>query len=159
GQCRRGEGEQRQKHFLVHGLTPANCSRSGRRPPPRARGKGPPRMSSRPATCSKTCRPPRSSGASDLRGERLLLLLLLLLPKKGLGGGASGTRDQDSSFFFFFALAWSSLLAFSSSSFRPGGRFFPARLMKYWIMRIPEPMPLGLTSLLAITLAMVRASL
>jgi hypothetical protein len=31
--------------------------------------------------------------------------------------------------------------------------------MKYWIMRIPEPIPLGLTFLLAIALAIVRASL
>jgi hypothetical protein len=31
--------------------------------------------------------------------------------------------------------------------------------MKYWIMRIPEPIPLGLTFLLAIARAIVRASL
>jgi len=37
--------------------------------------------------------------------------------------------------------------------------FLPAQLMKYWTMRIPEPMPFGLTSLLAIRLAMVSASL
>ena len=41
----------------------------------------------------------------------------------------------------------------SSVRRRDADRFFPARLMKYCIMRMPEPMPLGLTRLLA----MVRA--
>jgi hypothetical protein len=49
-------------------------------------------------------------------------------------------------------------LAFSSSLFLSGGRFLPARLMKNWIMRIPEPIPLGLTFLLAIVRAIVSAS-
>src|SRR5262245_42314266 len=57
------------------------------------------------------------------------------------------------------AFSWRICLAFSSSLFRWGGRFLPARLMKNWIMRIPEPMPLGLTFLLAIVRAMVWASL
>ena len=35
----------------------------------------------------------------------------------------------------------------------------PARLMKNWIMRRPEPGPLGLTRLLAMVRAIVRASL
>jgi hypothetical protein len=34
----------------------------------------------------------------------------------------------------------------------------PARLIKYWIMRIPEPIPLGLTFLLAIMRAIESAS-
>src|SRR5438105_4645273 len=50
-------------------------------------------------------------------------------------------------------------LAFSSSRLRVADRFFPARLMKNWIMRMPEPMPFGLTFLLAMPLAMVLASL
>ena len=42
---------------------------------------------------------------------------------------------------------------------RAAGRSLPARLMKSWIMRMPEPMPLGLTFLLAMVRAMVSASL
>jgi hypothetical protein len=49
-------------------------------------------------------------------------------------------------------------LALSSSRLREAGRFLPARLMKYWIMRIPDPIPFGLTFLLAMTLATVSAS-
>jgi hypothetical protein len=48
--------------------------------------------------------------------------------------------------------------ALSSSSLRAAERPFPERLMKYWTMRIPDPIPLGLTFLLAITRAMVLAS-
>ena len=40
--------------------------------------------------------------------------------------------------------------AFSSSRLRAAERPLPPRLMKYWIMRIPEPIPLGLTFLLSI---------
>src|SRR5438105_11359548 len=50
-------------------------------------------------------------------------------------------------------------LAFSSSFLRVGERLLPARLMKNWIMRMPEPIPLGLTFLLAMILATVFASL
>src|SRR2546430_15448445 len=49
-------------------------------------------------------------------------------------------------------------LAFSNSRLRVADRFLPARLMKNWIMRMPEPMPLGLTFLLAMARAMVCAS-
>src|SRR2546429_2108745 len=49
-------------------------------------------------------------------------------------------------------------LAFPSSRFRAPGRSLPARLMKHWIMRMPEPIPLGLTFLLAMVRAMVSAS-
>jgi hypothetical protein len=49
-------------------------------------------------------------------------------------------------------------LAFSSSAFLFGDRFFPALLMKNCTMRMAEPMPFGLTSLLAMTRAMVSAS-
>src|SRR5207245_2639630 len=57
------------------------------------------------------------------------------------------------------ALSCRIFLAFSSSRLRPAGIPLPARLMKYWIMRMPEPMPWGLTFLLAIMRAMVLASL
>jgi len=50
-------------------------------------------------------------------------------------------------------------LASSNSRLRAAGRALPARLMKYRIMRMPEPIPLGLTFLLPITRAMVRAPL
>ena len=50
-------------------------------------------------------------------------------------------------------------LAFSSSRLRAAGRSLPARLMKNWIIRMPEPMPFGLTFLLANVRAMVSASL
>jgi hypothetical protein len=36
--------------------------------------------------------------------------------------------------------------------------FLPARLMKYWIIRMPEPIPFGLTFLLAMVRATVSAS-
>src|SRR5438105_768211 len=49
-------------------------------------------------------------------------------------------------------------LASSNTRFCWGGRFLPARFTKNWIMRMPEPIPLGLTFLLAMTRAMVRAS-
>src|SRR5437773_1269399 len=49
--------------------------------------------------------------------------------------------------------------AFSSSLRRVGDKLLPARLMKNWIMRIPEPIPRGLTFLLAMVLAMLLASL
>jgi hypothetical protein len=51
------------------------------------------------------------------------------------------------------------LLAFSSSRRRCAESVFPARLMKNWIMRMPDPIPFGLTRLLAIVRAIVRASL
>jgi hypothetical protein len=41
-------------------------------------------------------------------------------------------------------------LAFSNSRLRVADKFLPPRLMKYWIMRIPDPNPFGLTSLLSI---------
>jgi hypothetical protein len=50
------------------------------------------------------------------------------------------------------------LLAFSNSRLRVIDKLLPARLMKYWIMRMPEPMPRGLTLFLAIVLAIVCAS-
>src|SRR5262249_47102079 len=60
---------------------------------------------------------------------------------------------------FFFSFSWRIRFAFSSSLFRVGGRLLPARLMKNWIMRMPEAMPLGLTFLVAMVLAIVCASL
>jgi hypothetical protein len=46
-----------------------------------------------------------------------------------------------------------------SSSWRwRAGRFFPPRLMKNCTMRMPEPMPFGLTRFVAITRAIVSAS-
>src|SRR5262245_657367 len=50
-------------------------------------------------------------------------------------------------------------LAFSNSLFCGGSRFFPERLINIWTMRMPEPIPLGLTLLDAIFLAIVSASL
>jgi hypothetical protein len=50
-------------------------------------------------------------------------------------------------------------LAFSISFLRSVERPLPARLMKYWIIRIPEPIPLGLTFLLAMMRAIDLASL
>src|SRR5437762_7638243 len=50
-------------------------------------------------------------------------------------------------------------LAFSSSRFCLAGRSLPPRLMWNWIILMPEPIPLGLTFLLAIVLATVSASL
>src|SRR5438105_3492079 len=47
--------------------------------------------------------------------------------------------------------------AFSSSFFWPGSRFLPARLINIWTILIPEPIPLGLTFLLAIVLATFSA--
>jgi hypothetical protein len=49
--------------------------------------------------------------------------------------------------------------AFSSSRFRVIDKFLPARLIKYWIIRMPEPIPLGLTLFFAMVLAIVWASL
>jgi hypothetical protein len=51
------------------------------------------------------------------------------------------------------------LFAFSNSRFRVMDRLLPARLMKYWIIRMPDPTPPGLTLFLAIVLAIVWASL
>jgi hypothetical protein len=48
-------------------------------------------------------------------------------------------------------------LAFSNSRLRVIDKLLPARLMKYWIMRIPEPTPRGLTLFFAIVLAIVCA--
>src|SRR5437763_14780988 len=59
----------------------------------------------------------------------------------------------------FRALACSSRFAFSSSRLRLAGRFLPARLMKNCTIRIPEPIPFGLTFLVAMTRAIVSASL
>ena len=47
-------------------------------------------------------------------------------------------------------------LAPSSSRRRVGERFLPARLMKYWIMRMAEPSPFGETLLRAIVDAICR---
>jgi hypothetical protein len=49
--------------------------------------------------------------------------------------------------------------AFSNSCLREAGKSLPARLMKYCIIRIPEPTPLGLTFFEAICRAIVSASL
>jgi hypothetical protein len=50
------------------------------------------------------------------------------------------------------------LFAFSNSRFRVMDRVLPARFMKYWIIRMPDPTPPGLTLFLAIILAIVWAS-
>jgi hypothetical protein len=50
-------------------------------------------------------------------------------------------------------------LALSSSRRWRAGKVLPARLMKNWTMRIPEAMPFGLTRFVAITRAIVSASL
>src|SRR5262249_44639142 len=52
-----------------------------------------------------------------------------------------------------------SVLAFSSSRLRDADRPLPARLMKNWIIRTPEPMPFGLTDRRAMVRAIVAASL
>jgi len=49
-------------------------------------------------------------------------------------------------------------LAFSSSAFRAAVSPRPPRLMKYWIMLIPEPIPFGLTRRLPSDRAIVFAS-
>src|SRR4029453_13456193 len=54
--------------------------------------------------------------------------------------------------------AWRRRFARSSSRRCRAGRFAPARLMKYWTIRIAEPSPFGLTFLVAITRAIVAAS-
>ena len=51
------------------------------------------------------------------------------------------------------------LFAFSNSRLREAGMSLPARLMKYCIIRMPEPIPLGLTFFEAICRAIVSASL
>jgi hypothetical protein len=51
------------------------------------------------------------------------------------------------------------LFAFSNSCLREAGKSLPARLMKYCIIRMPEPTPLGLTFFEAICRAIVSASL
>jgi len=51
------------------------------------------------------------------------------------------------------------LFAFSNSCLREAGKSLPARLMKYCIIRMPEPIPLGLTFFEAICRAIVSASL
>jgi hypothetical protein len=51
------------------------------------------------------------------------------------------------------------LFAFSNSCLREAGKPFPARFMKYCIIRIPEPIPLGLTFFEAMCRAIVSASL
>jgi hypothetical protein len=51
------------------------------------------------------------------------------------------------------------LFAFSNSRLREAGKPFPARFMKYCIIRIPELTPLGLTFFEAICRAIVSASL
>ena len=55
--------------------------------------------------------------------------------------------------------SWRRRFAFSSSFRRVTDRLRPARLMKNWIMRTPEPGPLGLTDRRAIVRAIVAASL
>ena len=50
-------------------------------------------------------------------------------------------------------------MAFSSSRRRAAERLRPARLMKNWIMRTPEPGPFGLTDRRAMVRAIVAASL
>src|SRR5262245_41508739 len=50
-------------------------------------------------------------------------------------------------------------LAFSSSVFCRESSFFPDRLINIWTIRIPEPIPLGLTFFEAMVLAMVSPSL
>jgi hypothetical protein len=49
-------------------------------------------------------------------------------------------------------------MALRSSRLRDADKPLPPRLMKYWIMRMPDPIPLGLTFLLAITRATASAS-
>jgi hypothetical protein len=49
--------------------------------------------------------------------------------------------------------------AFSNSRLREAGKSLPARLMKYCIISMPEPIPLGLTFFEAICRAIVSASL
>src|SRR5262249_35027584 len=61
----------------------------------------------------------------------------------------TGAPDRAGYLGHFAARRWRIVLAFSSSLRHAAGRPLPARLMKYWIMRIPEPIPLGLTFLLA----------
>lgn len=48
-------------------------------------------------------------------------------------------------------------MAFSSSARRLALRFLPPRLMKYWIIRTPDPIPPGDTSFLAIVRAIWAA--
>jgi hypothetical protein len=71
-------------------------------------------------------------------------------------------RKQGVSSYFlpdFFSRLCRILLAFSSSLLRDVGKVFPARFRKYCIIRMPEPMPFGLTFFEAICLATVSASL
>jgi len=49
-------------------------------------------------------------------------------------------------------------LARSRTLRRDAERFFPLRLMKYWSIRMPEPIPLGLTLRLAMMRAIAAAS-
>ena len=61
--------------------------------------------------------------------------------------------------YLFLCRACNILFAFSSSRLREAGKPFPARFMKYCIMRMPDPIPLGLTFFEAMCRAIVSASL
>jgi hypothetical protein len=56
-------------------------------------------------------------------------------------------------------LACSVFFAFSNSRLREAGKPFPPRFMKYCIIRMPEPIPFGLTLFEAMCRAIVSASL
>jgi|SRR5438105_6625873 len=51
------------------------------------------------------------------------------------------------------------LIALSSSRLREAGKFFPARLIKYCVILMPEPIPFGLTFFDDMCRAIVSASL
>ena len=53
--------------------------------------------------------------------------------------------------------SWRIRFARSSSRRREADKFLPPRLMKYWIIRIPEPRPFGETRRLAIVRAICCA--
>src|SRR6516162_11402858 len=61
--------------------------------------------------------------------------------------------------FFRSSLDCNRCFAFSSSCLRAGDNPLPARLMKNWIIRVPEAIPFGLTFLLAMARAIVAGSL
>src|SRR5437016_12279654 len=92
-----------------------------------------------------------SASTADAINRHDLLMATTLIDKHRHG------KLQRTDYFFTRLVRIS--LALSNSWRRAGDRVLPARLMKNWTMRMAEPMPLGLTRLVAMTRAMVLASL
>jgi hypothetical protein len=93
--------------------------------------------------------------------QRVLTLFEAELRRNQLDCQRSLIRDMDklrAPFLGVFLFLCRILFAFSNSRLRLIDKLLPARLMKYWIIRMPEPTPRGLTLFFAIVLAIVWAS-